>query len=322
MAIVSSYKFKSSAKRTLSIDLLGGVGNQLFRYYAATFIAENLNLRVRYFLGELPESHSQFNSRIQDLGISILPEDRAYQSKYILFWKKVLNYVCAKSVFLKKVNGFFRGIHTERGLGALEESNLILKKFERFPYPRNIHLDGHFQDIMYFSTRISTSVEIDYPDASNPFSLVFNLQEQNYDLGNLCVVHIRRGDFKSHKNDIGLLSKRYYEIAMSNFILSCDRPHFLVISDDMSEAETMVADEHRHLCTFLQDSEKMNPAALMKLMSLYKNFILSNSTFSLWIALLAPETKYVAYPIPFNLNPVLQVRGFPNAWKPEIAYFE
>lgn len=322
MEIVRLFKFKSSTERTLSIDLLGGVGNQLFRYYAATSIAENLNLRVRFFLGELPESHSQFNSRIRDLGFSIITEAREYPSKYSLFFRKVLNYLSARSIFLKRMDLFFRGIHTESGLGALQECNIILKKFERFPYPRNIHLDGHFQDIAYFSNRSSVSTEFDYSEVSNPISLVFNFQEQNHDLENLCVVHIRRGDFKSHKSDIGLLSKNYYENAMSNFTLSRGRAHFLIISDDMSEAETMVADEHRHLCTFLQDSEQINPAALMKLMSVYKNFILSNSTFSLWIALLAPETKYVAYPIPFNLNLVLQVRGFPSAWKSEIAYFE
>ena len=129
MEIVRSPKFKSSSERTLSIDLLGGVGNQLFRYYAATFIAENLNLRVRFFLGKLPESHSQFNSRIEDLGYPIVPETGAHPSRYSLFSRKVLNYDCAKSVFLRKVDLFFRGIHTERGLGALEECNLILKRF-------------------------------------------------------------------------------------------------------------------------------------------------------------------------------------------------
>ena len=310
MEIVRSPKFKSSSERTLSIDLLGGVGNQLFRYYAATFIAENLNLRVRFFLGKLPESHSQFNSRIEDLGYPIVPETGAHPSRYSLFSRKVLNYVCAKSVFLRKVDLFFRGIHTERGLGALEECNLILKRFESFPYPRNIHLDGHFQDIMYFSM------------ASTSIPGIHASQIKDTDLENLCVVHIRRGDFKSHKSDIGLLSKNYYKNAMSNFIQSSGSPHFLIISDDMSEAETMVADEHRRFCTFLQESEQMNPAALMKSMNVCKNFILSNSTFSLWIALLAPETKYVAYPMPFNVNLTLQVRGFPNTWKPELAYFE
>jgi hypothetical protein len=303
-------KFKRSPERTLSVDLLGGVCNQLFRYFAATFIAENLNLRVRYFLGELPEDHSQFNSRIEDLGFSIVPETRAYQGKYSLFSRKVLNYVCAKSVFLRRVDHFVRGIHTEHGLGPLGECNLILKKFERFPYPRNIHLDGHFQDIMYFSM------------ASTAISPILDSQIKGTDLGGLCVVHIRRGDFKHHKSDIGLLSKDYYKNAMSNFIHSCNSPRFLIISDDMSEAESMVADEHRRFCTFLQESEQMNPAALMMTMNVCKNFILSNSTFSLWIALLAPETKYVAYPMPFNLNLNLQVRGFPNTWKPELAYFE
>ncbi len=316
------FNFKSSSERTLSIDLLGGIGNQLFRYYAATTIAENLNLKVRFFLGALPENHPQFNSRILDLGLPIIPETRVHSQKYSLLLSKVLSYFSAKSILLKNAENIFRGIHTENGLGTLEECSAILKKFNRFPYPRNIHLDGHFQDIMYFSNRGSASGEINLATKTNLIPLSLNVQKLDRDLENICVVHIRRGDFKSHKNDIGLLSKSYYASTMTNFILSCESPHFLIISDDMSEAEAMVADEHRSICYFVQESEQMNPAALLHLMSMYKNFILSNSTFSLWIALLAQETKYVAYPVPFNRSLILQVRGFPLTWKPEVAYFE
>jgi hypothetical protein len=319
---VSVLQSKSSAERTLSIDLLGGIGNQLFRYYAATTIAEKLDLRVRFFLGELPESHSQFNSRIQDLGFSIVPERRVSPKKHSLFLKRISNYLSAKSVFLKKVESIFSGIHIERGLGILEECNLISKKFGRFPFPTNIHLDGHFQDILYFSNRSSATSEINFFRPANLDSLVHDFQKQSLSTDNICVVHIRRGDFKNHKNDIGLLSKDYYENAMSSFVLGRGNPHFFIISDDISEAKAMVTEKYQRVCTFVHDSEQMNPAALMWLVSKYKNFILSNSTFSLWIALLAPETKYVSYPFPFNRNLALQVRGFPVTWKPELAYFE
>jgi len=319
---VSVLKSKSSAEKTLSIDLLGGIGNQLFRYYAATTIAQKLDLRVRFFLGELPESHSQFNSQILDLGFSIVPERRASPKKHSLFLTRILNYLSAKSVFFKEVKNVLGGIHFESGLSTLDECNLILKKFNRFPFPRNIHLDGHFQDILYFTNRGSATSKINFFCPVNPDFLVHDIQKQNLSSDNICVVHIRRGDFKNHKSDIGLLSKDYYENAMSSFILSRESPHFFIISDDMSEAKAMVAEEHRRICTFVQESEKMNPAALMQLMGMYKNFILSNSTFSLWIALLAPETKHVAYPMPFNRNLALQVRGFPKNWKPETAYFE
>lgn len=319
---MSVLQSKSSAERTLSIDLLGGIGNQLFRYYAATTIAEKLNLRVRFFLGELPESHSQFNSQILDLGFSIVPERRVSPKKHSLFLKRILNYLSAKSVYFREVENALGGIHVERGLGTIDECNLILKKFNRFPFPRNIHLEGHFQDILYFTNRGSATSEINFVYPVNPDSLVHDFQKQNLSADNICVVHIRRGDFKNHKSDIGLLSRDYYENAMSSFVLSRESPHFFIISDDMSEAKAMVAEEHRRICTFVQESEKMNPAALMQLMGMYKNFILSNSTFSLWIALLAPETKFVCYPFPFNRNLVLQVRGFPVTWKPEMAYFE
>lgn len=322
MEFVSVFKIKSSSERTLSIDLLGGIGNQLFRYYAATTIAEHLNLKVRFFLGALPENHPQFNSRILDLGFPINPEPRVYSQKYSLLLRKVSSYLSARSVILKKVEKIFLGIHTESGLGILEECNSILKKFNSFPFPGNIHLDGHFQDIMYFTNRSSTSSEIILATKTNPISLNLKFQKLDQDLENICVVHIRRGDFKTHINDIGLLSKSYYESAMTNFILSCKTPHFLIISDEMTEAEAMIADKHRSICHFIQESEQMNPAALLHLMSMYKNFILSNSTFSLWIALLAQETKYVAYPVPFNRSLNLQVRGFPHTWKPEVAYFE
>ena len=319
---MSVFKSKSSAERTLSIDLLGGIGNQLFRYYAATTIAEKLDLRVRFFLGELPESHSQFNSQILDLGFSIIPERRVSPRKHSLFFKRILNYLSAKSVYFKEAKNVLDGIHIERGLGTLDECDSILKKFNRFPFPRNIHLDGHFQDILYFSSRGSATSEINFLCPVNPDSLVHDFQKKNLSPDDICVVHIRRGDFKNHKSDIGLLSKDYYENAMSNFMLSRESPHFFIISDDMSEAKAMVAEEHRRICTFVQESEKMNPAALMQLMGMYKNFILSNSTFSLWIALLASETKFVCYPFPFNRNLVLQVRGFPVTWKTEMAYFE
>jgi hypothetical protein len=319
---VKAPKFKSSPEKTLSIDLLGGIGNQLFRYYAAMTIAERLNLRVRFYSNELPESHSQFNSRVLDLGLPIILETRVQSIKYFFLLRRVFSFLSAKSIFLRNAENVLRGIHTESGRGVVEECNLIMKRFNRFPFPRNIHLNGHFQDIMYYLNYQSTTSEIKLSATTKPTHAIFEFSKSNQDLEDVCVVHIRRGDFKCHKTDIGLLGKDYYESAMSSFMLSSKSPHFLIISDDMSEAGTMVLEEHRSICTFIQESEQMNPAILMQLMSVYKNFILSNSTFSLWIALLAPEAKFVAYPMPFNRNLTLPVRGFPNTWKPEVAYFE
>lgn len=319
---MSQFESKHLVGKTLSIDLIGGIGNQLFRYHAAMYIADKLNLKVIFFLGELPASHSQFNSRILDLGYSINPGERPLPGCNWLFTNKLLAYLSMKSYTFRKVVNVLRGIHCESGQDISMESNLISKQFGRFPYPSNIHLEGHFQDISYFSHRTSIDIKTSPRKSLDTLSSNIILQNKNFELENLCVVHIRRGDFKNHISDIGLLSKEYYEKSMTNFILAFQHPHFLIISDDMSEAETMIADRFRHLCTFYKDSEKMNPASLIKILSPCRNFILSNSTYSVWMALLATDTKYVAYPYPFNRDLALNVRGFPESWTPESSHFE
>ena len=56
--------FYKHEDKELAFTLIGGLGNQLFIYFAGRYFSQKYKCVVRYTFRQLDENHPQFNSRI------------------------------------------------------------------------------------------------------------------------------------------------------------------------------------------------------------------------------------------------------------------
>jgi hypothetical protein len=311
---MGGFKLRFNPQRKIAIDLAGGIGNQFFRYFAGLVVAEKLNAPLRVYFTELDRSHSQFNSRITDLSTDLQVEYKTPIKGLRSFFVRVVSFLTYKFRVVEYCRDKVMGIYKESGQDLQHEIEAIERLYRRFPYPRTIHLRGHFQDLNYFHY----AKEVRLPQVK-AFSEIVPLEplkvSKVLDIDKkICLVHVRRGDFKNHKSDIGLLDSEYYRRAMSLFVRKHANSHFLVISDDIAECKKLLPIEFQSISTFSEESQLMNPAELLQKSIAFKSFILSNSTYSLWIALLAKDPSTVIYPSPYNLDLDVSVRSFPQDW--------
>lgn len=146
--------------------------------------------------------------------------------------------------------------------------------YDEIPYfDGSVCLDGYFQSEKYFSDFRNEIFEIfDFGETNK------SLIEQKYSSlmnENICSIHVRRGDYLNHPDVHPTLTLDYYSQAISNF---GDDVTFLVFSDDINWCK-----ENLHLLTNkLVYIEGNTDYQDLYLMSICKNNIICNSTFSWW----------------------------------------
>lgn len=171
-------------------------------------------------------------------------------------------------------------------------------RFSYVPIPPDAqNLVGYFQSSKYFQD-VSGEIRSLFmpPDATIAAARTKHANLLTPDLRDRgVVVHIRRGDYMLGSNKIrhGILDQRYYEraIAAARATLGADCP-LLVVSDDLAWCRTQpwLAGAS---CLFVEEPDD---CTALWLMSQFRHFILSNSTFSWWGAWLSGQPGSVWAP--------------------------
>ncbi len=159
----------------------------------------------------------------------------------------------------------------------------------KIPVSANIFLHGYFQSYKYFENNKQTI--LDLLEINNPF---FELTVKNIDFSNSCSIHIRRGDYvkiaqTNPLNPHPLQSIDYYKKAIN--ITNCDR--YFVFSDDINWCKENLKDERVVFVDYPDKNLNCFGADLceLQLMSLCKNNIIANSSFSWWSAYFNSNTN-------------------------------
>jgi hypothetical protein len=270
--------------------LQGGLGNQLFIYFAARFIEENYEKRI-VFISHLP-------NRLQEIGI---------KSTYP-------NYVVPKIV-LSVLSKFFRKlslVNISSGYFHFCE-NVGYENLE-YKIKSLKFLNGYFQSTYYIeNSRISKN---DLNDIKVFFSTQ-STKSLNYTVKDSIAVHIRRGDYLLEVNKyFGLLSYEYYSEAIASILSLRKFDRVYLFSDSpinpeiksklkMTFSKLDVVDTHEHSIT---------DVSTLTILSHFEGHVISNSTFSWWGAYLANNNKIVVAPNVWFRNHVEPNRIFPASW--------
>lgn len=150
-------------------------------------------------------------------------------------------------------------------------------EFNPIPEEQDITIEGYFQSEQYWYGYKEQLAEI----------LGFKYTPADY-----VAIHVRRGDYLRFPDQFPVLPMEYYILSISK-MLNLGYREFKIFSDDITWCKGMFQNDVRANFTF---SEKKDPLTDMKDMFNASAFIIANSTFSLFPALLRTDNPIVIAP--------------------------
>lgn len=255
-------------KKTVSIRLEGGCGNQLFQFFAALGYANSLNSKL-----------------IIDLSNVLQNRHRGYNISSISYLHELTEVEFVDSTPPPRIQ---RRIEILLGTRFVSDGIGLPKNAPNLTKLRDI--EGYFQSFLYFDQVTSDS---SFDLNALKLSLKALRQDSLIEVENIersTILHIRGGDYRNLLNTVGKLSAPYYFNSLNK--IEGSRENIFVISDD-SEAEiaSMFGDmfEYRYV-----DTKNTHPLGLISFMSEFESLVISNSTLSWWGGKIQGSDRVVA----------------------------
>ena len=267
------------------VDLMGGLGNQLFQYATARALAIDKNVKLFFNL----EDYNR-----QD----------AKDFKHIEF---KLNHFNVNYDGQIKENEITSRPNVNKIIEPLSSINFV-DFIDLNKYSGDIHLKGYWQDERYFK-RHSDTIKKDLKIISPPNKKNQKLIDEINDVNSICM-SFRRGEYLNPYfiSQFGMCTEDYYNNALNFIIDKVDSPNLFLFSDDVQWIEDNVKFDLPITPVTIngigQEHEEL------RLMTQCKHFILANSSFSWWGAWLSENNdKIVFAPTPwfnsFTKQPIL-----------------
>jgi hypothetical protein len=268
---------------SVRIELVGGLGNQLFQFFAGKFLADKLERNLTIIssrIGHSATNHGFFlPNLINDNHLEVLSQrfPKIYNE-----YSRTADYLDRKVLrlsFPTRISNFY----TSPSIGYDKElvnqsGNLIIK--------------GYFQTYVYFQSNPEYRKMVGISSPSNWYLT----QSARILLEKPLIIHIRRGDYKSLSTEFGLLSQDYYQSAVLMLQNRIGTKRCIVFSDDVPEAREIMRFVPGNQIEFIEPPSESNPAENLLLMSQGSALVTANSTFSLWAGLLMNDECLVATP--------------------------
>lgn len=256
----------------VEIELVGGLGNQLFGYYAGLYFSSKYKAELSLDFSNLePPAHK--NSDLRSFQLT------PHKAK-----SRILNNTFTGD-FIKKANDkiFLSYPTLSRILHPTTEILTDSNEFGENPTgrKRRLLLSGYFSNFEYFE-----SVKDHFPklDLKNPSESYASLSKEAKSTRPI-MLHVRRGDYVSHARIYGLLSRAYYLEAI-DIASDCTKQDEIWVFSDDQDATREILKNHKNRLRLIEGEFKLTPAESMMIQSLGISNITANSTFSAWAAAL------------------------------------
>jgi len=259
------------------VNLMGGLGNQMFQYAAGRSLSLRHQTALKLDLSFLEGDQTGNTPRTFELDRFNISAQKASPREVSQMSGRQL------PVRDRLRNRFFKaGIK-----GTLFREKQFNVHPEFFLLPDNVYLDGYWQSESYFleyNEILREEFTLKTPLSGRCLGLADEIQSVN-----AVSMHIRRGDYVSdpitraahHVCDLD-----YYRRAEEEISKSVRAPHFFVFSDDPDWVAANL--KLRYPTRFVSHNQGMAHKDL-RLMSLCRHHILANSSFSWWGAWLNPR---------------------------------
>lgn len=283
--IVLSKKIENISQSTASINLEGGLGNQMFKIFC--LISYSIEHNKKYI----------FNRNLP------IMNNKKIDTRYT-YWNNIFKSISENTYDDKRD---FKHQYNENKL----------YEYSEIPYyEKDVLLNGYYQNYRYFEKKYDEIINI-----LNLNEIQKNIKSQYLKNENTISLHFRRGDYKKLDNYI-LLNICYY-IEAIKYILEkdtskCNEILCVYEIQDQEEVCKMI-EELQDIFTeikFIKVSPNLQDWEQMLLMSVCKHNIIANSTFSWWSAYINKNVdKIVCYPEKWFVKPKNIANMFPEKWK-------
>ena len=294
-------------EETLTIDkvstlLSGGLGNQLFQLSAAKSILGMDSINLIADIGNPRNNENKLPAicsyDFADLGISVVhrpvhkvPQERIYKFLLIL-----------------SSHGQ-KGIWSRLAFNLVKFTTLVLSKFT--PVQPIILCDGvgfdpeirirHNNSLLvgcFHSFRwLQSGDTFEYMRALRPIESPLWLKEltREANLNRPIIVHVRLGDYLGIPN-LGHLGPSYYLAGLKECLIQSPNAPIWILSDDVDKVREYLLDSIWDKARIIETQDS-DAVLNLEVLRLGGSFVLSNSTFSWWGAMLAhTENPFVAVP--------------------------
>jgi hypothetical protein len=272
--------------KPVTVQLVGGLGNQLFGYYAGRYVAKRLGTELLLDVSQFDKGITAHGSTIDSFKVSERVVNLKQETRFpVLVSQNALNFAANKVPILTNLVESVTAIHTSKPIGCDPRIDSVKP---------GMLMRGYYQTYVYVQDSISKASQ-DHLVLAKPSEWYARLSAEAM-AAKPIMVHVRRGDYAKPANkDFGMLAATFYKKAVDQIRHvsgSGDAPIW-VFSDELDLAKTELAVAFPE-ARYIEPPSEATAAESMLLMSLGSANVISNSTFSWWSAILNPEALVVA----------------------------
>lgn len=285
----------------VKMNLTGGIGNQFFMLFAGLYLASRSGRRLKVYSSQNTKAFGIHGSTLTKFDFSDYADfeeglvPNSYKHRFISYLNRRLNIISGILTFVFK--------YYESPVFGFD------KFLEKINGP--VFIKGYFQTYIYAKKflLVNSSFRI---TLIQPSSKYLELHSQLVN-SSVTVIHIRLGDYLLHQESIGVLSSEYYNEACRKVNMATSK--VVIFSDDIIRARKMIGHFVPNNSLWL-GKEDLAAEESLALMWLGEEYVLSNSSFGFWGAMLSNKPKKVIAPEPWfrggnspeNLYPVEWLR--------------
>lgn len=285
------------------VQLLGGLGNQLFQYCFGQRLAYEHSVSVCYD-SRLLRDHSRGRHAVaRDYALDVFSAE-VHEAPFTM----ALRY--SAEGLPRMVRGVLRGAGITRANARVLERRFGFDAAYLKVQPP-AYLAGLWQSVEYIAPieqKLRDALRFRERIAAGSQELAKKLA----DAGSVCV-HVRRTDYllqQQSESSLGFVGVEYYRRALAELQSAENGLRFFVFSDDIEWCQKELR--------FIPDAEFVDQSHAgykdgghLQLMSMANHFIIPNSTFSWWAAWLGGRAgKRVVLPERWFRDPLLDSSGF------------
>ncbi len=253
------------------VRLKGGLGNQLFQYAAAKQLSVKYNIPLKLDLSFLEADASDYTKRHYELDKFKINAD-----------------ICT-------VEEAERAMQKQRG-NVFHKTRIREKKFRLYKIKlrtgNNYYLNGYWQSEKYFKD-IEDLIRKEFVFKETIDDEYFIRLEQQIVSSNSVSVHFRRTDYITNEKAIKhfeICSLDYYQRAVELLSGRISQLKLFVFSDDIAWVKTHFRTQYP---TVFVETSDPSLHSDFRLMSMCKQHIIANSTYSWWAAWLNPDKEKI-----------------------------
>ena len=280
----------------ITVRLFGGLGNQLFQYFAGLDLSLKSGLPLSIDSRWIEASYSQDGSDIRDFKFIDDAQDRNILNSGKLNYG--LERVKTKIAMKSKIAEKFFAISSPSSTGFVE-----LNGFET-----GVELRGYYQSHKYFENVFRNFGVNNWSlrNESNSFLKIKSLLSNTP----FIALHVRGGDYLAKAHSYHTLESSYYLDSLKEIKHWLNHAAVYVFSDDAEHAQKVL--KNIPGLKFI-DQTGLRASEVILLMSVADGIIIANSTFSYWAAMINASNHIIA-PKLWYANKLVDVDLYPSGW--------